>query len=106
MKNSFAWLAFILTALACCLPTHSAQGQSPRRYLAADASQRVKLRHARITNHQAEHVGQAFELDQPWEQDLRVNYPGVTLWDDENNEYRMYYEVVLGGEFASESGPS
>ena len=79
-------------------------GQTTRRYLAADASQASKLRYIRVNNHQAQHVGQAFELDQPWEQDLRVNYPGATVWDAENNEYRMYYEVVFGGEFATDSG--
>ena len=105
-RHPFLCLALVLiSGFTFHLSDQSAQGQSSRRYLAADATQRYELQNIQITNHQAQHVGQAFELDQPWEQDLRVNYPGATVWDAENNEYRMYYEVVLGGEFAS-SGPT
>ena len=82
----------MIAAFAC-----SVSGQSlDRRYLAVDASQRADLQNIQITNHQAEYVGQAFDLDQPWEQDLRVNYPGTTVWDSVNDEYRLYYEVVIG----------
>ena len=104
MKHYLLWLILVLTAFTCYGQTHSALGQSPRRYLAADSSMGSKLRFIRVTHHQAQHVGQAFDLDQAWEQDLRVNYPGATIWDAENNEYRMYYEVVIGSEFASDSG--
>ena len=102
IRHPFLCLALVLmSGFTFHLSNQSAQGQSSRRYLAADAAQRFELQNIQITNHQAQHVGQAFELDQPWEQDLRVNYPGSTLWDAVNNEYRLYYEVVVGGEFAS-----
>ena len=89
----------VMAVMLTWLTSVEAFGQpNDRRFLAADASQRADLQNIQITNHQAEYVGQAFDLDQPWEQDLRVNYPGSTVWDSENNEYRMYYEVVIGGD--------
>jgi len=103
--RNFISLTVSLVAFAF-LWTPSAFGQlNDRRYLAADATQRADLQNIQITNHQAEHVGQAFELDRPWEQDLRVNYPGSTIWDPETNEYRLYYEVVVGGDRANPAGP-
>ena len=73
-------------------------GQTDRRYLAVDATQRVLILNATVTNHQAQYVGPAIELDQPWEQDLRIIYPGSTVQDPVDGLYRMYYEVVIGGE--------
>ena len=105
MKHSSVLLGFFLTSAFTCLESNDRLlGQTPRRYLAADATQRFDLQNIEVTNHQAQHVGQAFELDQTWEQDLRVNYPGATVYDAETSEYRMYYEVVIGGESATGTG--
>lgn len=91
--------ALVSATMICGLVAPHVAAQAPtRRYLALDASHRADLQNIQITNHQAEYVGRAFDLDQSWEQDLRVNYPGATVWDSVNNEYRLYYEVVVGSD--------
>lgn len=97
----FTWFSLLCVA---CSPINTEISPErrylERRYLAADSSMRFDVTNIQITNHQAVYRGKAFGMDQPWESDLRLIYPGSTVTDPTTGEHRMYYEVaILDGEF-------
>jgi len=74
-----------------------AQAQAPTtnfRYLAADPSLRAALSGATVRMAQATYVGKVLEIEEDWETDFELGYPGSVVTDPASGKLRMYYELM------------